>query len=146
MSYESAVLDGLFVLRWGEQPEPRDVEHYASELSEAAAKQGKPLVGLFVMPQESGTPSDAFRKAQAAKLTEIMKNLSYAVAVFEGEGFKTSLKRSALVAILLLTPKRFPIHVRATVKEALIDKPAGPVEFDARKAVTELKRRRLALF
>jgi hypothetical protein len=144
MSYKSATLDGLFVVRWGENPEAADVENYAAELQAAHERQGNRLVALFIMPPDSGAPSDPFRKAQAARLPEIMSHLHYAVAVFEGEGFKTSLKRSALVAILMLTPKRFPIHVRSSVREALVDKPAGPVDFDGKRALLELQRRALA--
>jgi hypothetical protein len=137
-------MNGLFVLRWGENPDAKDVERYASEIERASQQQGSQLVGLFIMPPESSAPGEAFRKAQAAKLPEIMSHLHYAVAVFEGEGFVSSLKRSALVAILLLTPKRYPIHVRATVEEALVKKPAGPIGFDAGRALNELRRLKLA--
>jgi hypothetical protein len=72
-----------------------------------------------------------------------MENLSYAVAVFEGAGFIASLKRSALVGILLLAPKKYPIHVRSSVEEALLLHPAGPIDFDPKRALAELQRRRL---
>jgi hypothetical protein len=143
MSYESCALDGLFVVRWGKNPALPDVDNYARELAAARQKQGRPLVGLFIMPPDSAAPDDTFRKAQAQKLPEIMSHLTYAVAVFEGSGFISSLKRSALVAILLLAPKRHPIHVRSTVEEALLLNPAGPIEFDAKRTLTELKRRKL---
>jgi len=144
MSFQSATLDGLYVVRWGENPEPADVERYAAELQQAHEHQGKPLVALFIMPPDSAAPTEPFRKAQAARLPDIMSHLHYAVAVFEGEGFKTSLKRSALVAILMLSRKRFPIHVRSSVKEALLDNPAGPIDFDAKRALLELGRRALS--
>src|SRR3954462_10782981 len=105
MSYQSCVLQGLFALRWGAHPEVKDVETYAAEISAARSKQGTPLIGLFIMPRDSAAPDDAFRKAQAQRLSEIMGHLDYAIAVFEGDGFFSSLKRSALVAILLLAPK-----------------------------------------
>lgn len=143
MSYESCALDGIFVVRWGKTPQTIDVALYASEMAAARAKQGKSLVGLFIMPPDSAAPDEAFRKAQAKKLPEIMKNLSYAVAVFEGGGFVSSLKRSALVAILLLAPKKYPIHVRSSVEEALLLNPAGPIEFNAQNTVAELKRRKM---
>jgi hypothetical protein len=143
MSYTSTTLEDLYVLRWGTKPEPADVERYAAEIATASGNRGKPLVALFIMPKDSTPPDELFRKTQAAKLPEIMKHLKFAVAVFEGEGFISSLKRSALVAILLIAPKRYPIHVRATVEEALISRPPGPIEFDARKALVELKRRTL---
>jgi hypothetical protein len=144
MSYVSASLGGLFVVRWGAVPEAPDVERYAQELRTARKEHGAPLVGLFIMPPDSSAPAEPFRKAQAARLPEIMSNLSYAVAVFEGAGFVSSLKRSALVAILLLAPQRFPIYVRATVQEALVKNPAGPIEFDAARALAELQRIKLA--
>jgi hypothetical protein len=143
MSYESCALDGVFVVRWGKTPQLPDVERYASEIAAARTKQGKPLVGLFIMPPDSSAPDEAFRKAQAKKLPEIMENLSYAVAVFEGSGFISSLKRSALIGILLLAPKKHPIHVRSTVEEALILNPAGPIEFNPKTTLAELKRRNL---
>lgn len=143
MSYQSCALDGVFVVRWGKTPQIRDVENYAAELAAARQQQGKRLVGLFIMPHDSVAPDEAFRKAQANKLPEIMGNLVFAVAVFEGTGFVSSLKRSALVAILLLAPRKYPIHVRSTVEEALLTDPPGPIDFDARRALNELRRRQL---
>jgi hypothetical protein len=143
MSYESCALTGVFVVRWGKIPEVPDVTRYAGEIAAAREQQGKRLVGLFIMPPDSTAPGDMFRKAQAARLPAIMNDLLYAVAVFEGTGFVASLKRSALVGILLLAPKKYPIHVRSTVEEALLTNPPGPVDFDARAALAELKRRKL---
>ena len=143
MAYESCALEGLFVVRWGKMPSVPDVENYARDLAAARAKQGRPLVGLFIMPPDSAAPDDSFRKAQAKKLPEIMENLTYAVAVFEGSGFIASLKRSALVGILLLAPKKYSIHVRSTVEEALVLNPAGPIGFDGKRTLTELQRRKL---
>lgn len=141
MSYQSCVLDGLIVIRWGETPEVADVARYCGEMQDARTAQGKPLVGLFIMPTNSRPPDDVFRKEQAARLPEIMSQLSYAVAVFEGVGFLSSLKRSALAAILLLAPRRHPIYVRSTIEEALISEPAGPLAFDVLSALVELRRR-----
>src|SRR3954452_23415032 len=143
MSYESCTLDGIFVVRWGKTPDLLDVDRYTREMAAASTQQGKPLMGLFIMPPDSAAPDETFRKAQAKKLPEIMENLSYAVAVFEGSGFISSLKRSALIGILLLAPKKYSIHVRSSVEEALLLNPAGPVEFNARNTLAELKRRKL---
>jgi hypothetical protein len=140
MSYKSCVLPGLIAIRWGSQPEPADVPAYLAEMTRAREREGKPVVGLFVMPPDSGVPPEDFRKVQAKHLPEIMANLEFAVAVFEGTGFLTSLKRSALVAILLLAPRRLPIYVRATVEDALLKDPPKPIHFDGAKAIAELKR------
>jgi hypothetical protein len=140
MSYKSCAIDGLYVLRWGRVPEVPDVTAYTGEIAAAREKQGKPLIGLFVMPTDSAAPGEAFRKEQAKKLPDIMSNLTFAVAVFEGTGFVSSLKRSALVAILLLAPRRFPVYVRATVSDALLKDPPRPIPFDARAAIAELER------
>jgi hypothetical protein len=143
MAYESCVLDGLYAIRWGKEPEIGDVAKYVAELTDARTRQSTPLVGVFIMPPDSKIPSDAFRKVQAAALPGIMENLDFCVAVFEGAGFTTALKRSALGAILLLAPKRFSIHVRSTVEEALVHDPPKPVRFDAPRAIAELRRRKL---
>ncbi len=143
MSYRSCVLTGLYACRWGKLPEVEDVANYAREIAAAREQQGKPLVGLFIMPKDSGAPGEEFRRAQAARLPEVMTHLDYAVAVFEGEGFFSSLKRSALVAILLLAPKKYAIHVRSSVEEALLSRPAGKLDFDANRAIAELKQREM---
>lgn len=143
MSYQSCTLEGIYVLRWGKTPEVGDVNKYANEIAAARAHQGRTLVGLIIMPEDSEAPGSAFRKAQAERLTEIMGNLRYAVCVFEGEGFLSSLKRSALVGILLLSGKRYPVHVRASVQEALVTKPAEPTDFNVPLVLAELKRRNL---
>jgi hypothetical protein len=139
MSYKSCTIDGLYVLRW-QEPDVPDIAAYAGEIAAAREKQGKLLVGLFIMPPDSGTPSDVFRKEQAKKLPDIMANFTFAVTVFEGTGFMAAMRRSALVAILMLSPKRFPVYVRATVREALMDNPPQPVPFDAKKALGELEQ------
>src|SRR5215207_2266000 len=99
MAYESCVLEGLYAIRWGLEPQITDVEAYATELAAASAQQRKKLVALFMMPPDSKIPSDEFRKAQAAALPRIMEHVEFAVAVFEGTGFMLALKRSALGAI-----------------------------------------------
>src|ERR1700742_2545714 len=108
MSYKSCVLPGLVAIRWGAVPEAADVPSYAAEIVRAREREKQAIMGLFVMPQDSGVPPEDFRKLQAQYLPQIMSSLEFAVAVFEGTGFKSSLKRSALVAILLLAPKRYP--------------------------------------
>lgn len=143
MAFQSHVQSGLYTVRWGREPELGDVARYAAELRQAYERQGKPLVALFIMPSDSKNPSDAFRKEQAAALPDIMAHVEFAVAVFEGSGFVIALKRSALGAILLLAPKRYSIHVRASVEEALIQDPPKPLRFDARRAIAELRQRNL---
>lgn len=139
MSYESCVLNGLFVVRW-ESPQRGDPLRYCNELSEAARRQAKPLVGLFIMPEQSAAPDDAFKKEQATLLPTIMSNLVYAMAVFEGTGFGASLKRSALVAIIMLSGQRQRIHVRSSVTEALRNPPER-LPFDVNQALRELQSR-----
>lgn len=141
MSYTSCVLPGLIVIRWGQHPEAIDVANYAGEIARAREQYGKSLVALFIMPVDSGAPADDFRKAQASHLPSIMSNIDYAIAVFEGTGFTSSLKRSALIAILLLSGKRYPVYVRSTVEEALLDDPPKPLTFDPAKAIEMLDRR-----
>jgi hypothetical protein len=140
MSFTSSVLPGLIAIRWGEQPEPGDVHAYAAEIARARIQQGKPLIALFIMPVDSGAPSEEFRKAQASQMQSIMANLEYAIAVFEGTGFTSSLKRSALIAILFLSGKRHAVFVRSTVEEALIKDPPKPLAFDPGRAIAELDR------
>jgi hypothetical protein len=138
MSYRSCVLNGLFVVRW-ERPSVGDCARYYQELVQASQTQSKPLVGLFIMPENSSAPDDHFKKEQAQLMNKIMQNLSFAIAVFEGTGFAASLKRSALVAILLLSGQRQKIYVRSTVEEALVRNPPGPLGFSANKALDELR-------
>jgi hypothetical protein len=138
MSYKSCVLNGLFVVRW-ERPAVGDPTRYYHELLQASQSQSKPLVGLFIMPENSSAPDDYFKKEQAALLVKIMANLTFAVAVFEGTGFAASLKRSALVAILLLSGQRQKIYVRSSVEEALVRDPPGPLGFSAHKALNDLR-------
>jgi len=141
MAYSSCLLPGLYALRWGQNPELGDVAAYAAEVAAAHAKQGKPPVGLIIMPQDSKPPDETFRKAQARWLPEIMSHLEYAVCVFEGTGFMSSLKRSALVAIMMLSPRRAQVHVRASVHDALVADPPRPLKFDVDRAMVELQRR-----
>lgn len=138
MSYKSCVLNGLFVVRW-EKPTVGDCTRYCQELTQASQSQGKPLVGLFIMPENSSAPDDQFKKEQASLLKKIMPNLTFAIAVFEGSGFAASLKRSALIAILLLSGQRQRIYVRSSVEEALVRDPPGPLGFNAHKALADLR-------
>lgn len=137
MSYQLHILDGLFVLRWG-HPEPGDPTRYVQELTAARMKQRKTLVGLFIMPEGSPAPGDEFKKEQARVMEQVMDNLNFAVAVFEGSGFATAMKRSALIAILLLTGKRQKISVRSTVRDALVKDPPGELGFDGARAYAQV--------
>jgi hypothetical protein len=143
MAYQSCVLKGLFVVRWGAHPAIPDLNAYLAELADARKKQGAPLVSLFIMPENSAIPDETFRKQQSKRLREVMENSSFCIAVFEGSSFVVSLKRSALAMILLLAPQRARIWVRSSVEEALLNDPPGPIGFDGREAVAELKRRGL---
>ncbi len=143
MAFTSCVLDGLLAVRWGAEPDLGDVGKYLEELREAHTRQTSKLVAMFIMPKDSKIPSDEFRKEQADALPEIMEHVDFCVAVFEGSGFMIALKRSTLGAILLLAPKRFSIHVRASAEEALLYDPPGPIRFDAKRAIAELRRRQL---
>jgi hypothetical protein len=141
MPYTSCELDGLIVIRWSpNKPAVADIVGYASEIAAARERQGRPLVAIFIMPPDHGNPDEAFRKAQAQRLPKIMAHLEFAVAVFEGSGFVASLKRSALVAILLLAPRRHHVYVRASVEDALIHNPPKELAFEAKEAIAELKR------
>lgn len=141
MSYTFWELDGLFVVRWGRHPEVADVQMQTLEMTAARKRQGKPMVALYIMPPDSQPPDNDFRKAQAASLPAIFANLEYAIAVFEGTGFIASLKRSALVAILLLSKQRHSVYVRQSLEDALILNPPRRFGFDAPKALKDLKRR-----
>jgi hypothetical protein len=140
MSFTSWVFDGLYVLRWGDRPVVADAAAYAGEISAAAKRQGRPLVGLIIMPPSSAAPDEGFLKSQAALLPDIFANLEYAICVFEGSGFLAAIKRSALVTILLLSRKRFPVHVRSNLEEALLLDPPRPFSFDARKVLAQLRQ------
>ena len=83
MSYTSWELDGLYVLRWGKKPQAPDVPMYAGEIAAARERQGRPLVGLIIMPSDSSAPDDSFRRVQASHLPKIFANLEYAICVFE---------------------------------------------------------------
>jgi hypothetical protein len=144
MAFESCVLPGLYVLRWGENPDVPDVTRYLQEVEHAHAVQGELLIGLFIMPDGSAAPDSNFRKAQADHMPRIMSHFHYVVCVFEGEGFMASIRRNALAGILLLSGRRFPVHVRASIQEALVTKPAGQVTFNVPLALAEIRRRNLA--
>jgi hypothetical protein len=144
MSFTSWELDGLYVLRWGARPEVKDVPAYVGEIAAARERQGKPLVALIIMPPDSAAPDEAFRKLQAKHLPGIFANLEFAICVFEGTGFIASLKRSALVAILMLSPRRHPVYVRPTLEDALLRDPPKAFKFDAAKALSQLKQRAAA--
>lgn len=138
MSYEVQVIKGLFVLRWI-APEPGDAKRYAEEMKKEKDAQGRKLIGLFIMPEDSAAPGEEFRKEQANLLPEIMDCIEYAIAVFEGGGFGASIKRSALVGILLLSGKRHHVHVRSSVEQALVTKPPRELPFNGKIAVEKLQ-------
>lgn len=140
MSYEYWELDGLYVVRWGLRPEVSDVAKQADELAAARRRRrGRAVVGLFIMPPESQPPDEAFRKEQATHLPTMFAHMDYAIAVFEGTGFVASLKRSALVAILLLSKQRHSVYVRHSLEDALITHPPRPFDFDGPRALEQLE-------
>ena len=97
---------------------------------EITTAEYRALAELRYLRQDYAGAWDEVKKARAA-------------GIEPKASFMIALKRSALGAILLLAPKRFSIHVRASAEEALLDDPPKPVRFDARRAINELRRRRL---
>ncbi len=144
LSYTFWELDGLIVVRWGRTPEVADVQTQTLEVAAVRKRQGKPIVALYIMPPDSQPPDNDFRQAQAASLPAIFAHLEFAIAVFEGSGFVASLKRSALVAILLLSKQRHSVYVRQSLEDALIVNPPRRFSFDASKALQELQRKMAA--
>src|SRR5262245_42455168 len=109
-------------------------------MASAHQRQGKALVAVYIMPPESEAPDDAFKRKQAEYLPRFFQHLDCAIAVFEGDGFMASLKRSALIAILLLSRKRHPVFVRSSLKDALVTDPPRRLGFDGAQALAEIQQ------
>ena len=105
-------------------------------------QNGSPFEMMYpaIMPPDSEAPDDAFRRKQAEYLPRFFQHIECAIAVFEGGGFMASLKRSALVAILLLSRKRFPVFVRSSLQQALVDDPPQTFGFDGAAALAAIER------
>jgi hypothetical protein len=110
MSYKWALIDRVFVMRWG-PPDLADAEALLGNCEQAAQGIKQQLIVIMIMPPEV----PAFGRG-AARLLDCCETIH---CVIEGDGFKNSIKRSVTTSVLLLSGKRGKMFVHKTLLEAL---------------------------
>src|SRR5438132_1522036 len=118
MSYRSALVDRILLMRW-DVAALSDVDALLSESKAAYRSLGKPLITIMIVPVDVPAPADDIRKAMGQSAAALLECTEIIHLVMEGTGFKNSIKRSVTTSVLALTGKRGKMVVHKDFDEAL---------------------------
>jgi hypothetical protein len=116
MACAFTIVDGALFCVWGE-PTLADVEILMKELRAAAAKAGGPIVYVTRIPLDAPTPNPTVRARLNAVMPTITTLCSTYHVVLEGSGFVAAMKRSVLLSLFQISPRRNTFFVHASVDE-----------------------------
>jgi hypothetical protein len=109
----------VFFVRW-KVPEFSDLARINQSLADAHRTLGRPLFFVAIVPADSQPPDERMRKAFAETMDTVLGHCRTMHFVIEGDGFKHSILRNALAAVLLVRGQRSRIFVHRSLSEALI--------------------------
>ncbi len=114
MAVAFTIADGALFCVWG-QPTLADVENVLRELRAAAAKARGPVVYVTRLPSDAPAPSPEVRAYLNSVMPVITTLCSSYHVVLEGSGFLAAVKRSVLISLFQISPRRNTFFVHATV-------------------------------
>lgn len=133
MAYRSSSMRDVYVVVW-DRPEQGDVQRVMFDVRVLRDKTKDPITYVAIVPVDGEPPEGEARSAMISSMRELIDLSETVHLVFEGEGFRQSIKRSVLAGILLASGKRGRVLVHATIDEALSAIHAG--RRDAVRALT----------
>jgi hypothetical protein len=141
VAYRSSSIRDVYVVVW-ERPEQGDVARVMFDVRALRERNKDPVTYVAIVPVDGEPPEGEARGAMISSMRELIELSETVHLVFEGEGFRQSIKRSVLAGILLASGKRGRVLVHATVDEALAAIHAG--RRDAVRALTRQLGTRVA--
>lgn len=128
MACAFTIADGAVFCVWG-QPTLEDVDAVLRELRAAAARARGPIVYITRVPSDAPTPDPEVRARLNAVMPLIPTLCSSYHVVLEGSGFVAAVKRSVLISLFQISPRRNTFFVHATADGVI---PKLPPEKHAR--------------
>ncbi len=125
MSFDSQVLGRVYFLRW-KQPQVGDVAELVDEVEAASQRARAKLCYVALAPDDSPPPDKDTRDAMATALERLAKCCDSIHLVFEGSGFRQSLKRTAIAGVMIATGRGRSIQVHASMDEVAMALPNLP--------------------
>lgn len=119
MSCTIEFLRPVFFVRW-KVPELADIRRIVTELAAAHHALGREVFFVAIIPDDCRPPDDRMRQAFADNMEGVLTHCRTMHFAIEGEGFKHSILRSALAAVLLVRGQRNRVFVHRSLSEALI--------------------------
>jgi hypothetical protein len=119
MPFVSAVSRTVYVVRW-EVPTAEDVRAVIAEAMRAYQRAKAKITFIAQVPPDGETPEPAARSAMIAEMKDLIEISDSIHLVFEGAGFKQSIKRSVLAGILLASGKRGHVFVHGSTEDAVL--------------------------
>ncbi len=118
MPYQSASLERVYILRWGRSVLASDIEPIVAEMVKLCKQHG-PIVGIALMPPDLSPPDGEMRKLIGQNMRAALDASESLHYVIEGTGFKSSIMRSVVTNVLMLTGQRGRISVHGTLDEVV---------------------------
>lgn len=118
MPYQSLTIDRLYVVRW-QVPALSDAQEVMSKIKQQHATSGQPVLWVILAPEDSKPPPEETRDFMVKNMLDVLRHCEVLHFVMEGQGFKSSIRRSVLTNILFLAGQRGRVQVHSTVDEAL---------------------------
>jgi hypothetical protein len=118
MPFKWALTDRVFTMRWG-PPALGDAEALLEACEQASRSIGKQLILIMLIPPDVPPPEGAVREAFGRCSGRLLDCCETVHCVIEGDGFKSSIKRSVTTSVLVLSGKRGKMLVHKTFLDAL---------------------------
>ena len=105
MSYNSGVIDKVYVLRW-KDPVLTDIDKILLEVKAAHERSGGKVAYFAIADEESNPPDDDTRAAIMKTIDDLREYCHSIVLVLEGRGFRHVLMRSIATGVFLVSGNR----------------------------------------
>ncbi len=118
MSFKSALIHNVFMLRWCEH-EAGDSARVVEAVGRAKAQYGAPIVYVAIAPNDVPPPTENLRTEMAEALDRLLVHCCCVHLVIEASGFRGVVVRAAATGMFMVSGKRGRVSPHASVEDAL---------------------------
>jgi len=123
MSHRRLLVERVLVAAW-KTPELEDIREISSELADAHARFGHPLLYLSVIGPSS-IPRGDIRDELVNFYHALLAHCDTAHIVIEGTEFQQSIKRSVIANVLLVVPVRGRVFIENSLQGVIAASPVA---------------------
>lgn len=118
MSYVRSQVGKVFAVLWKETT-LEDIAQLRQEIPEARRLVGEKIIYLSISDGKTPSPGEAERKAMVKLAEDMMPHYEALYIVLRAEGFRGSVLRSVMAAMMLLSKHRQHVYVVDSIEEVL---------------------------